>query len=119
LYHSLPPAEQKSCLVYGGGYAHASSINYYRKKYKLPQVYSFNGSYLIWAPDSVDFDRQIMIDDVLQTESKWFASMQLVDSVQNPYAREKGYIYYRADPQIEVKRKWTETVVERKKEFNF
>jgi 4-amino-4-deoxy-L-arabinose transferase-like glycosyltransferase len=37
LYHSLPPAEQKSCLVYGGGYAHASSINYYRKKYKLPQ----------------------------------------------------------------------------------
>jgi len=60
LYHGLSPAEQQSCMIYGGGYAHASSINYYRKKYCLPEVCSFNGSFLMWAPDSVNFDRQIM-----------------------------------------------------------
>jgi len=119
LFHSLSPAEQQSCMIYGGGYAHAGSINYFRKKYNLPEVCSFNGSFLIWAPDSAQFDRQIMIDDVLQTQSLFFASMQLVDSVQTPYAREKGYVYYRSNPQIDVRRKWKEIVAEKKREFNF
>jgi hypothetical protein len=119
LYHSLSPAEQKTCLVYGGSYSHASSINYYRRKYQLPEVYSFVGSFLVWAPDSVDFDRQIMIDDVLQTHSQWFESMQLVDSIQNPYAREKGYIYYRSNPKVDVKREWTKVVTERKRAYDF
>ena len=119
LYHSLSPAEQKSCLLYGGSYSHASTINYYRKKYDLPEVYSFVGSHLIWAPDSVDFDRQIMIDDVFHTESKYFENMQLVDSIQNPYAREPGYIYYRTNPKVDVKRGWTELVIAKKNVYNF
>jgi hypothetical protein len=89
------------------------------KKYNLSEACSFNGSFLMWTPDSLNFDRQIMIDDVLQTQSLFFASMQLVDSVQTPYAREKGYIYYRSNPQIDVQRKWREIVAERKREFNF
>lgn len=47
------------------------------------------------------------------------AVMQLVDSVQTPQARAKGYIYYRSNPQIDVQRKWREIVAERKNEFNF
>jgi len=119
LYHSLSPAERKSCLIYGGSYGHAGPINYYRKKYDLPESYSFVGSFLTWIPDSVDFDRQIMIDDRLHEQSNWFHSMQLVDQIQNPNAREKGYIYYRTDPKIDVKKEWTEVVSERKRAYNF
>ena len=119
LYHSLSPAERKSCLIYGGSYGHAGPINYYRKKYDLPESYSFVGSFLTWIPDSIDFDRQIMIDDRLHQQSNWFHSMQLVDQIQNPNAREKGYIYYRTDPKIDVKKEWAKLVAERKKEFNF
>ena len=119
LYHSLSPSEQQSCLLYGGSYSHASSINYYRKKYDLPEVYSFVGSHLIWAPDSVDFNRQIMIDDVLQTQSSRFKNMQFVDSIQHLYAREPGYIYYLTEPKVDVKHEWSESVARRKSVFNF
>lgn len=119
LYHSLPPEEQKKCMIFGGSYSHASSLNYYRKKYDLPEIYSFNGSFLMWAPDSVDFDRQIMADDVVQTQSGFFANMYLADQIQNPYAREPGYIYYRSEPKIDVRQKWRELVAERKKVFDF
>ncbi len=119
LYHSLSPAEQKSCLIYGGSSGHAGPINYYRKKYNLPESSSFVGSSLTWIPDSIDFDRQIMVDDRLHEQSNWFSNMRLVDQIQNPNAREKGYIYYRTDPKIDVKKEWTEVVSERKREYNF
>lgn len=118
LYHSLPPERQKTCLLYGGAYAHAGSINYYRHKYNLPKVYSFNSSYIIWAPTEVQFDNQIMIDDTPQTSSNWFQHMVLVDSIQDPYAREKGYIYYRDSAKIDVVGAWREVVLDGKKQFN-
>jgi hypothetical protein len=119
LYHRLSAFEQKSCILYGGSYSHASSINYYREKYKLPEVYSLVGSYLTWAPDSVQFDRMIMVDDVYHSRLPQFASMALIDSIQNPYAREPGYIYYLTKPHMNVGREWTKLVVERKKAHNF
>lgn len=60
-----------------------------------------------------------MIDDRLHEQSNWFSSMRLVDQIQNPNAREKGYIYYRTDPKIDVKKEWAEVVSERKREYNF
>ncbi len=119
IYHNLTPEEQKSCLIYGGSYSHTDSINYYRLKYNLPEVYSFHGSHIMWAPDSLKFDRQIMIDDVIQISSGWFENMEMVDRVQNPYAREPGYIYYRSNPKIDLASKWTELVKENKKAYNF
>lgn len=119
IYHSLPTAEQKTCMIYGGSYGHAGAINYFRDEYNLPEAYSFNSSYIMWAPDSIRFDRQIMIDDVRNLESQWFGSVVLMDSVQNPYARDPGYIYYRSEPKRDVEAVWKELVRERKKEFNF
>ncbi len=118
-YHSLPPEEQKSCMIHGGGYSHASSLLYYKKKYNLPDVFSFNGSFIMWAPDSIDFDRQILVDDVFNTESSWFENMVLVDQIQNLNARDPGYIYYRTDPKIDVKQQWIDEIEETKSRYNF
>jgi len=93
-------------MIYGGSYGHAGSINYFREKYNLPEVYSFNGSYIFWAKEDIEFDNQIMVDDRKQDSSQWFAEMTLVDSIQNPIAREKGYIYYRTNPKINVMEEW-------------
>ncbi len=119
LYHGLPQNKKDSCLIYGGSYSHASSLNFYRKKYDLPRIHSFNSSYIIWAPTKVLFNNQIMVDDQLQTASSWFHNMTLVDSIQNPYAREEGYIYYRDSAKIDVVGAWEDIVRERKKTFNF
>ncbi len=119
LYHSLPEAQQKTCMIYGGGYAHAGVVNFYRKKYKLPKAYSFNSSFIIWNKENIVFDNQIMIDDTRQTGSSWFENMLLVDSIENPLARDPGWIYYRSKPKIDVQKAWAEEVRSTKEKYNF
>ncbi len=114
IYHSLPKEQKDKCMIYGGSYSHASSINYYRNKYNLPEVYSRNGSYVFWAKEDVEFDNQIMIDDRKHDNSQWFAEVTLIDSIQNPNAREKGYIYYRANPKINVNVEWKNILIEKR-----
>ncbi|MCG8605805.1 glycosyltransferase family 39 protein [bacterium] len=118
LYHSLPPEERQTCMIFGGSYSHAAPINYYREKYNLPEVYSFVGSFLIWTPDEANFDRQIMIDDVRHTESRWFAHMEMVDQIRDPHAREPGYIYYRTNPKVDLPATWAKLVADRKQAHN-
>jgi len=115
IYHALPPEQKEKCMIYGGSYAHAAAVNFYRKKYQLSEAYSVNSSFIFWAEEEVDFDRQILIDDRKQETSTWFVEMTLVDSIQNPVAREKGYIYYRSDPKIDVAQAWKEYVQEERR----
>lgn len=119
LYHSLPAADRQACMIQGGSYGHAGAINYFRRKYDLPEAYSFSSSYLMWAPDSIAFNRQILIDDRLNLESPYFGSVVLVDSVQDPHARDPGYILYRTQPKVDVEEVWRRLVKEEKARFNF
>ena len=109
-YHALPADQKRECQIFGGSYSHASTLNFYRKKYKLPVAVSFNGSYKLWAPDSAHFNTQILVDDVLNLTSPYFKNVQLVDSIENPYAREPGYIYYRSQPTMNLDSAWVERV---------
>ncbi|MDF1864166.1 MAG: hypothetical protein P1U70_05005 [Saprospiraceae bacterium] len=53
-----------------------------------------------------------MIDDVRQAlESSFFHEMTLQDSIENPFAREPGYIYYRQNPKIDVTEEWKNLVL--------
>jgi len=118
-YHQLSESEQQSCHILGGSYGHAGSLNYYRKQYQLPEVHSFNGSYIIWSPAKIKYDRQFMIVEEKQDSSTWFKSMILVDSIEDPNARDKGYIYYRTIPRRDVSEAWEEVMREEKERFNF
>ncbi len=119
LYHALPPEKQASCMILGGGYAHAGVINYYRKKYDLPKAYSFNSSFIMWNEEDLFFDNQILIDDTRQTESSWFEEMELLDSIENPLARDPGLIYYRTKPKTDLPKAWNEEVRRTKERYNF
>jgi len=110
IYHALPPEQQQDCQIYGGSYSHTSTLNFYRKKYNLPVTVSFNSSYKLWAPDSAHFNTQIMVDDVFDLSSSVFEKVELVDSIENPYARDPGYIYFRSQPKINIDSAWVERV---------
>ncbi len=56
----------------------------------------------------------IQLGDRKQESSQWFAEMILVDSIQDPNAREKGYIYYRSKPKLDVSQEWRRIVEEEK-----
>lgn len=119
LYHSLSAEEQATCMIIAGHYGQAGVLNFNRKKYNLPETYSFNSSFIMWLPEDIDFDRQIQIDDNPQTTSRYFESVVLIDSIANPYARDPGLIYYKTGPKIDVQSAWRALVRERKREAGY
>ena len=119
VYHALPDSIRQSCNIFGGGYGHAGAINFYRKKYNLPEAHSMNASFLIWAPKEIEFTNQIMVNDRKQNSSDWFQNMTLVDSVRNIHARDPGYIYYRSVPKRDLKEAWKENVEQFKSRYGF
>ena len=93
-FHSLNDLEKKNTLVYCDNYGEAGALNYYGKKYRLPETYSDNASFLYWMPDSLHFDNIVLVtDDVHEMEHdflKNFKEVVLFDSITTPYARERG-----------------------------
>lgn len=118
-YHSLSPEEQSKLMIVAGHYGQAGVMNFNRKKYNLPETYSLNSSFIMWAPKEVRFDRIIQIDDVPQTTSSYFESIQLIDSIESPYARDPGLIYYETGPKIDVQAGWRQLVEARQEEAGY
>jgi hypothetical protein len=93
-YSTLSNEEKKNTIIFADNYGEAGAINYYRKKYHLPEAYSDNASFLYWLPDSIHLVNIVLITDDKQEMQhpfiKDFSSAVLFDSVTNVYAREKG-----------------------------
>ena len=119
LYHSFTPEEKEKCLLYAGHYGQAGVLNFYRKKYNLPETYSFNASFVAWLKEDMDIERQIQVDDTPQTTSESFKTIELIDSIESPYARDPGLIYLKTQPKMELKEVWKELVRERKREAGY
>ncbi|MEM9260592.1 MAG: hypothetical protein AAGA62_13155, partial [Bacteroidota bacterium] len=115
LYHALPDAQREKCFIYGGNYGQAGALDFYRKKYDLPEPVSYNASFLLWAPDELDFDRQIAVEDYPQDPSEFFLSTEKVGELRTPYARDTHYIYYYTEPSSDPKAAWREEIAGRKK----
>jgi hypothetical protein len=93
-YNMLDSNEKKHCTLFCDNYGMAGAVNYYGKKYGLPQAYSDNASFLYWMPDSLRIENLVLITDDQQEMThpfiKSFTSAQVVDSVTSPFARERG-----------------------------
>jgi len=119
LYHSLTPEQQRTCLLYAGHYGQAGVMNFYRAKYNLPVTYSFNASFVAWVPDDLTITCQIDIDDNRQGESASFFSTILMDSIENKYARDPGYIYFKTKPRTDLTPVWKELVESQRKAVGY
>jgi hypothetical protein len=93
-YSTLSDEEKKHTFIFADNYGEGGAINYYGKKYNLPEVYSDNASFLYWIPDSLYIDNLLLITDDKQEMQhdfiKDFSSVTLSDSITNIYSREKG-----------------------------
>ena len=93
-YSTLTEEEKKNTLIFADNYGEAGAINFYGKKYHLPEAYSDNASFLYWLPDSVHLVNIVLItDDKKEMQHpflKDFSSAVLYDSVTNVFARERG-----------------------------
>jgi hypothetical protein len=64
------------------------------KQYNLPDVISLNSSFTLWAPDNLDAQYIIYVDDQgggnVDSFKSCLESYRKVGEVENPLAREKG-----------------------------
>jgi len=93
-YHSIKDTSQLKTMIYGASYGHAGALNFYKKKYNLPEANSTSASYVWWADENADFDQVLYIAD-RQVHEPWssFNQITLLDSTNHAYARDPGYIY--------------------------
>ena len=93
-WQMLDSNEQKHTLLFCDNYGEAGAVSYFGRSYHLPTVYSDNASFLYWLPENPHVDNLLLVTDDKQEMQhdfiKDFKSALLVDSVTNPYAREKG-----------------------------
>lgn len=93
-YSTLNEEEKKHTIIFCDNYGQTGAINFYGKKYHLPEAYSDNASFLYWLPDSLHIDNLVLVTDDQQEMQhefiKEFSSATLSDSVTNVYARERG-----------------------------
>lgn len=94
VYHSLSDEDKKRTFIFCDNYGEAGAINYYRKKYDLPEVYSDDASFLYWIPRNIWITNMLLVtDDQEELEHPFIKDLQsavLIDSIANTYARERG-----------------------------
>lgn len=97
VYQRLDSAEKCHTMIFCDNYGQAGALSYYGPRYHLPQIYSTEASFLYWIPDSVErLDNIEVFILVTNDENEMsypfldeFKSVELADSVTNPYARER------------------------------
>jgi hypothetical protein len=93
-WNSLTPDQQKHTQIYADNYGEAGAIHHFGKQYNLPEVVSLNSSFTLWAPDNLDGQYIIYIDDRggknVEKFRSVFESCQKFGEVKNPLAVEKG-----------------------------
>ena len=93
-YSTLSADEKKNTIIFADNYGEAGAINFYGKRYHLPEAYSDNASFLYWLPHNMKLNNIILItDDTLEMQHpfiKNFSTAILFGSVTNFYARERG-----------------------------
>jgi hypothetical protein len=93
-WKQLTPDQQKHTQIYADNYGEAGALHHFDKQYHLPEVISLNSSFTLWAPDSLNAQYIIYVDDQgggnVKSFSSALESYRKVGEVDNPLAREKG-----------------------------
>ena len=96
VYDSLPDSEKQDCLIWGKHYAQAGAVNLFGATYKLPNAFSYHGSFYSWAPKGKMPNTVIALSyrvgDFFKT---YFEEVTLVKSIYNPYADNDEELYQR------------------------
>ena len=91
---SLTPEQQEHTQIFADNYGDAGAVHHFGKQYHLPDVISLNSSFTLWAPEHLDAQYIIYVDDQgggnIKTFESCLQSYHKVGQVNNPLAREYG-----------------------------
>lgn len=89
-YNLIPENRRHKATIFAENYGEAGAIDHLGKRAGLPPAISLSSSFTLWAPDSVNYEDLIFIDDkgIIQKIKPLFGSSILIGQVSNPYSRE-------------------------------
>lgn len=94
VYHHLPANEKNKTLIKCDNYGLCGALNYYGKKLALPEAYSYNGSFLLWIPNSFNITNVITVGEEFPDTSrdivKQFQHISIEGELKDSLARENG-----------------------------
>lgn len=121
-WHTFSDEEKKNAMIWAGNYGEAGALNYYRTQYEMPESYSENASFLFWYngqsfPENtilIEKNRDVLNDPIL----KEFERVEVMDSVTNKYAVERGTLILKLQrPSAKVQEYFIKKIRDKKKKF--
>lgn len=112
-YQSLAPEEKKASLIYCENYGQAGAVTFYGKG-RIPEPVCFSDNFLLWAPDSIQIQTLIYVNDEIEEISTHFEEVVEFGRLTNPYARETGLPVYICRKPIDINTFYTNLVRARK-----
>jgi len=108
IYLNLDQANSNNCDIFCDHYGQAGAVMFYGKEDSIPQPISFNGSFVLWAPDSLSKDFMIWVYYYKGDETKpdslllqYFTKVELKTIIDNKYFRENGTRIYLCESPTE------------------
>jgi len=90
-YYEIPVEERKNTIILAEHYGQAGAIDFYKKEFNLPQVYSFSSSYLLWLPQKFTAKKVIFINNNLHEDiQKTVGKQTLIGEITDKYSRQNG-----------------------------
>ncbi len=93
-YQNLPDTSKENCIIYAEEYCTAGAIMFYSKKYGLPEPICFNDNFLLLAPDSINTETFIYVNDEIGDMEWLFDNPELVGQIKDEFFREDGEQVY-------------------------
>jgi hypothetical protein len=95
VYDSLPENEKKNCLIWGKHYSQAGAVDLFKDEYRLPNAFSYHGSFYTWAPTGkmpetvIAFSYNDAGDDFFNS---FFEEVTPVRKIYSDYASGEGWV---------------------------
>jgi hypothetical protein len=119
-YNKLDSSQKKDCIFYTNDYGQAGAIDFYGKKFHLPDPVSMSDSYIFWAPDSLTASNYIVSDSHLGDIPRLFNNYTEIGEIKNIYFRENGLkIYLCQNPKPLLKEFFIKRIKENKEVYGY
>jgi hypothetical protein len=87
VYNGLSPEERQECVIGASNYGEAGAIDFFGKKYGLPNAISSHNSYWIWGPGEKPGEALIVVGGNPEDYRRMYEDVQQAATVICKYAR--------------------------------
>jgi hypothetical protein len=90
IYERLAPEEKADCVIGASNYGEAGAIDFFGKRYGLPNAISTHNNYWFWGPGDKPGKVLLVIGGSKKGYEDMYEDVEQVATFEHPYARESG-----------------------------